>query len=500
MKTLSIKELMAKSGVAFGTSGARGLVEAMTDEVCMAYTTAFLQHVEESDQISATDRELFVAGDRRPSSPRIMRAVLQAASDRGYTVRSAGLVPSPALALFGMTRGMPAVMVTGSHIPDDRNGLKFTTKHGEITKTDEQGIAKQLVTLSSAVDARGMLVSPRELPETDVTAAKLYIQRYLDVFGPHALSGFKLGVYGHSAVGRELLVELYQSMGAEVVALGWSEQFIPVDTEAIRAEDELLAAQWAKEDSFSAILSTDGDSDRPLLSDERGRWLRGDVTGILTARFLGADAVALPVSCNTALEKSAWFKHVKRTRIGSPFVIAGLAELHARGARAVVGYEANGGFFTQTPLSIPDSNGEVIALPALPTRDPVIVHIAVLLLAKQHNCSVSDLERLLPQRITASGRDQNFSQARSQLVLSQLAQLTPNELSSTLGLGTVCEVDNTDGLRFSFATDEILHLRPSGNAPELRCYAEASQQQRALELVSYGLDLARRLAPSPLAT
>lgn len=495
MKTLSIKELMAQSGVAFGTSGARGLVTAMTDEVCLAYTTAFLKHVEESGQIAPADRELFVAGDRRPSSPRIMRAVAQAASDRGYTVRSAGLVPSPALALFGMRRGMPAVMVTGSHIPDDRNGLKFTTRHGEITKADEAGVAKQSVTLLSPVDEKGMLVSPRELPETDATAVELYIRRYVDAFGQNALSGHRLGVYGHSAVGRDLLVELYQALGAEVVSLGWSESFIPVDTEAIRPEDDVLAADWAQNDSFSALVSTDGDSDRPLLSDERGRWLRGDITGILTAHFLGADAVALPVSCNTALEKSSWFKHVKRTRIGSPFVIAGLTELNAAGAKAVVGYEANGGFFTQTSLSIRHSEGHMTTLPALPTRDPVIVHIAVLLLAKQHQCAVSELQRLLPQRITASGRDQNFSQARSLLVLSQLAELKQPELSVKLGLGPVISVDRTDGLRFTFETDEVLHLRPSGNAPELRCYAEADDAARAQTLVNYGLTLADALAP-----
>jgi phosphomannomutase len=38
---ISIQELMARSGVAFGTSGARGLATAMTDSVCYAYTKGF---------------------------------------------------------------------------------------------------------------------------------------------------------------------------------------------------------------------------------------------------------------------------------------------------------------------------------------------------------------------------------------------------------------------------------------------------------------------------
>jgi phosphomannomutase len=42
---LTVDAIMARSGVQFGTSGARGQVVAMTDQVCHAYTTGFLQHL-----------------------------------------------------------------------------------------------------------------------------------------------------------------------------------------------------------------------------------------------------------------------------------------------------------------------------------------------------------------------------------------------------------------------------------------------------------------------
>ena len=492
MQHIHIKELMLKSGVTFGTSGARGLVSGMTDLVCMAYTKAFLQHLEESS-LETAPRLLLIGGDRRPSSPRIMQAVGQAARHAGYTVKNAGLVPSPALALWGMQLGAATVMVTGSHIPDDRNGLKFTTKAGEITKADEEGIVRQVLTELPAVDQHGMLVSAEPLPAVDHSASELYVQRYVSAFGSQALCGVRLGVYGHSAVGRELLVRLYQELGADVVPLGFSDTFVPVDTEAIRPIDDQLAADWAKESKFDAILSTDGDSDRPLCSDEYGVWLRGDVTGVLTARFLGARAVALPISCNTALEKSGWFEHVERTRIGSPYVIAGLLALQERGATAVVGYEANGGFFTQTELLIPRGSEPSATLPPLPTRDAVLVHLSVILLAKQQSCSVSQLRALLPARFTESGRDQKFDAPRSASLLSLLRSMERSRLSDTLALGPVVSVDETDGLRLGFESDEILHFRASGNAPELRCYAEAGSSTRARQLVSWGLALARSM-------
>jgi phosphomannomutase len=52
---------------------------------------------------------------------------------------------------------------------------------------------------------------------------------------------------------------------------------------------------------------------------------------------------------------------------------------------------------------------------------------------------------------------------------------------------TAISQDTTDGLRITLADDSIIHLRPSGNAPELRCYTEASSPQQAQQLLSASL-------------
>jgi phosphomannomutase len=46
----------------------------------------------------------------------------------------------------------------------------------------------------------------------------------------------------------------------------------------------------------------------------------------------------------------------------------------------------------------------------------------------------------------------------------------------------VLNLNATDGLRATFANEEVIHLRPSGNAPELRCYTEAPSARRAAEI------------------
>jgi phosphomannomutase len=476
-RTISVSDLMVSSGVAFGTSGARGLVTAMTDEVCFAYTCAFLQHLEAIGQFER-GMHVAIAGDLRPSTPRIMTACAAAIRHNGGEVDYCGFVPSPAVAAYGFERGIPSMMVTGSHIPDDRNGIKFNRVDGEVLKPDELAMRAQDVALPDVFDGEGMLRQAQaSLPLIDVVTG--YTARYVDFFGPQALQGLTLGIYEHSAVGRDLLVTIVEALGAKGIRLGRSDTFIPVDTEAVRPEDQVLGREWAAKFGFDAILSTDGDSDRPLLADETGTWMRGDVLGILCARALGIEAVATPVSSNSALELSGKFREVRRTRIGSPYVIEAMNELVGSAATAC-GYEANGGFILGTAV---EADGRSLA--ALPTRDAVLPMLAVLVAARRKAVTLSTLQTELPARYTFSERIKNFPTSQSQALLVRLQEGDEGQVVARLSeifqmlAGEAVSFNDTDGLRITFRDDDIVHLRPSGNAPELRCYTESVTPERA---------------------
>jgi phosphomannomutase len=485
---------MEQSGVKFGTSGARGLASDMTDKICYIYVKGFLQYLETTGE-AVKGNQVAIAGDFRPSTDRIMAAVGKAVSDCGHIPVNCGKIPSPAVALKGLTDKIPAIMVTGSHIPAERNGIKFNKSAGEILKFDEEGIRNQRVHYDESLFSADGSLSPKFLlPAEDAGAKNAYIARYLDFFPEGALSGVRLGIYQHSAVGRDILIEIYKGLGAEVTALGRSENFIPVDTEAIRDEDAALAAEWCMDRSFFSLVSTDGDSDRPLISDENGLWLRGDVAGVLAAQYLQADSVSAPISCNTVVEKCGAFAEVRRTRIGSPYVIEAMNEAVRSGARMSVGYEANGGFLT---------NSEWIQagrrLRALPTRDAVILHLAILLSAKKRGIAISQLASSLPQRFTASDRIQNFSIERSQGIL---ARFTTGSLKTDCHaiekyFGEICghvdSINRTDGIRITFKNAEIVHLRPSGNAPEFRSYTEADNNKRATTLNALVMQILKKM-------
>lgn len=459
----------------FGTSGLRGLVEDLTPALVGAHVTAFLR-------VCPVGTGVFIGRDLRESSPRIAADVITAARAQGLDVTDCGAAPTPALALAAMSAGAAAIMVTGSHIPADRNGLKFYTPEGEITKDDEAAI---LAALDSTTPSPGSASASRPLRMAD--AGPAFVARYRNAFGAGALGGRRIGVWSHSAVGRDLLIETLTALGAEVTEIARSATFTPVDTEAIDPDTRHFLASAAATHGLDAIASTDGDGDRPLLADASGHVIPGDLLGQITAGVLGAQVVVTPVSSNTGVE-ALGFGRVIRTRIGSPYVIAGMdAALRADPDAKVVGYEANGGFLLGFDATLPAG-----PLPRLLTRDSHLPILAPLVAAGKGG--LAGLAAAQPPRFTAADRlvDVPVTAARDLVARLSDSGAAQSGFVEMLGTGPITGTDLTDGLRLTLGQGRIVHLRPSGNAPELRLYAEAESPDEARRLLKAGLGSLRR--------
>ena len=513
MESVSVSDILQSHGVKHGTSGLRGDAAALTDQLVYGYTVGFMQHLEETRQIPQMKTDVAVGGDLRDSTPRIMAAICSALEDIGANPINCGQVPSPALANFGLRNRIPTLMVTASHNPAEHNGVKGTTLAGEITKADEAGIVSQDVRLPARKFGAGEgLIRPRPLPEQDYECVAAYIRRCVNALPPDILRGLKVGFWAHSAVGRGLLPEIYRAMGAKVTVLGESPVQMQIDTEVISPLHLEEARRWVRSGGFDILVSADADSDRPIVFDEHGEWVRGDRLDIVVSRFIGADAVAFPVSCNTAADLCGWFK-TEPTRIGSTYVIDGMHKLRAQGYKTVAGYEANAGYLLETGVDIGRRFHELTAgrdsadvqsllraadgrgLEPLPTRDAAVVHLAMMVLSRLEGKSVSQLVAELPPRFTFSDRIHRPRDIANRIVDDLKGDPSHPYYTGIRGILTEpLDLSRTilmDGLRLFTGgpAGEIIHFRASGNADDFRCYAEAGSQLRAEEIVRQALGL-----------
>jgi phosphomannomutase len=482
---MNIVTEMAQASLKFGTSGLRGLVVELNGVPAFAYTRAFAEMLKEDGSAAAANNRVLVGRDLRESSPSIAQLCCAALQESGLIPLDCGALPTPALAYHGMRFGIPAIMVTGSHIPEDRNGLKFYRAQGEIDKKDEASILGWHAKLSIASVPESARAVKAATPNIDLIAA--YKERYHAFFGAEALAGLTVGVYQHSSVARDVMIEMLEALGARAVPLGRATSFIPVDTEALRDEDEVLARRWAGEQKLDAIVSTDGDADRPLISDARGSFLRGDLVGAITAKSLGADAIVTPVTSNSALEESGAFQKVLRTRVGSPYVIEGMMMQAAQsGVRAVVGFEANGGVLLGSDI---ERDGHRLA--ALPTRDAMLPILCALRQIMAEGKPLAEIGAAFSFKAAVSNRLKNVATEKSAAFVSRLQKDDGFRSELMAPLGGVAGINPSDGLRIMAKNGEVLHFRLSGNAPELRVYVEAATQERANDLLTWGLAVAQ---------
>jgi phosphomannomutase len=510
----------------FGTSGRRGRVVDLTQLEVYLNALAELEYLQ---SLSLTEGGIqkgdpfYFACDLRPSSSEfvsqeqgrgeIAQAIVTAITDAGMKAVNLGRIPTPALASYALTRSKGSIMVTGSHIPFDRNGYKTNSSRGELLKEQEAPINEQVRLVrkklyeqpwdQSRFDQRGMLKSGhQDLPEEHGEARAAYIERFTRFFAGSSLKGMRILVYQHSAVGRDLLVEILKQLNAEVVTGGRSETFVPIDTENIDAAQlaviQALADEAARSGPLDAVVSTDGDSDRPLVlgvDKETGRvhFFGGDLLGMVVAAYLQADAVVVPISCNDGIDRGPLAAVVEpKTRIGSPFVIAGMEAALTRGKKRVCGWEPNGGFLTGSPIS---RNGATLS--PLLTRDAGLPILGVLFAAEQCELSLIDLFQRLPKRFSRAALLKQFPRATALKIVGRFsppadAQAIKKDLSQfftpALGFAGIDRLDYTDGVRILFTNGEVAHVRPSGNADELRIYAVADTQSRADAMAAMGIE------------
>jgi phosphomannomutase/phosphoglucomutase len=282
-------------------------------------------------------RDVIVGGDVRPSTAALRRSLVEGLMTTGCHVVDIGTVPTPAFYYardyLGIERG---VMVTGSHNPPGDNGFKISLGGWPITEDEIAGLARR-IELGQFAQGAGTC-EQREV-----------IGSYERSVGDPFIPGDRLRVVVDAGNGcySEIAPRVLQAVGYEIVPLFCAPDGRfpnrspnPAIAENLRTLRRAVTASGA-----DAGVAYDGDGDRVVFVDERGRIVSSDQSIVLFARHLlqgGPGEVVYDIKCSSVVAdevRGAGGVPVME-KSGHAFIKTTLLE-----RQAVLGGEISGHFF-----------------------------------------------------------------------------------------------------------------------------------------------------------
>ena len=447
----------------FGTDGIRGTANS---DPMTAETALRLGQAAGILFVRGSHRHRVVVGkDTRLSGYMIEPALVAGFIAAGMDVTLVGPLPTPAIAM--LTRSLRAdlgVMISASHNPFEDNGIKLFGPDGfKLSDATEMEIEALM-----ASDLSGRLAAPRALGRAArlTDAAGRYIEGAKATFPRgQTLDGLKIVIDCANGAGYRVAPTVLWELGATVIPLGVSPDGFNINRGCGSTEPEQLCAEVVKHGADLG-LALDGDADRLLLSDERGRLIDGDQILALTARAwqqsgrLRGDAVAATVMSNLGLERylSGQGLGLRRTRVGDRYVVE---RMRADGLNL-------GG----------EQSGHIILSDFSTTGDGLVAALQVLATLVEQQRPASEVCRLfdpLPQ------------------LLQNVRFTGPSPLNHPVVVAAVAEAEA------ALAATGRLLLRASGTEPLIRVMAEGEDEaliKRIVEGLCAEITAVTRLQPA----
>lgn len=435
----------------FGTSGIRGVAdELFTSQFCFDIGRTFVEFLKQRKMLSP----IAVGMDPRVSSPRIKRELFKGLSTSGMELFDEGVTPIPSMNwLIKNTPAKAGIMITGSHIAPDSNGVKFYAHNEEISVEDEKLIEQIYANLPK-----------KEVPqnEPNVTietkARELYKDLLLSLINPH-LPKWKIAVDTANGAQSVLIPDLLLDLGQNVIKVNCDleEPFIARDTDSEdKAGLDKLKALVAKEKCDFGI-AYDGDGDRVVFIDENGKFIQGEYSCCLIAKRAKTDTIVTTIAASQVADHIG--KKIIRTRVGSPYVVGAMKKYHS-----LFGFEQNGG---------------AVSAEIQYSRDGGTTTVKVLNIFAEFKGTFSQLIATLPK----------FYMSRTKIDYPWKLQQTILDKAREHFKGI--KVDKTDGVKIWLDDKTWMLFRSSQNAPEFRVFAESTSQKASDKMLAEGLNFVR---------
>jgi len=490
----------------FGTSGIRGFVECSVkihdDEIhdnelimsrtfCTKATLAFLKvlsgapfneknnyNKKNIKKENIKSRKIAVGIDLRESSKTIKNHIFCTLIHEGYDPIDCGVIPTPALCYYTKQNNLlGAIMVTGSHISEDMNGLKFYNSQEEISKDDEKLIENEYDKMSDNavegvykniykhkyVNTTHKIVNEHEKAKnTYINLLKKYITN------ASSFKRLKIILDAEWSCQNEIFTDILNELNVKLVLLHSSDTFKAIDTEITSFSDNILRKSIIENDANCAI-SFDGDGDRPIIIDENAEVFSGDLIGSIMADILNVNPLVVPISASSIVETLG--KKVYRTKVGSPYVISKMKEIHSD-----FGFESNGGCIY----------GDVMH-----TRDSGITIVSILNKIANEKIRLSELKRRYAELFQYKTKFDFPSKKNNNLL---------EKIEKHYQINGRFKEDKTDGLKIYLDATTWLLFRPSSNAPEFRIFIESDNKEKLNVLVSKTNEIIEQMVSDMLKT
>ena len=305
----------------FGTDGVRGVANVFPMTADFAMRLGMAAGV----KVCLEKRRVAIAKDTRISGDMLEAGLIAGFTSLGVDVVRLGVVPTPAVTTLVSDLNVDmAVMITASHNPYQDNGIKLIAAEGakfsdEITAELENLVEKNEFSFDSNKIGR---------VSDDFTQAEKYKKIALAAAAPNALSGMKIVADCANGCFSEILPEILSKLGADVVALGCNPDGLNINRDCGSQHTEAMCAKVVEVGAALGV-AVDGDGDRIIICDEKGRRLDGDQIIAYLGHYFHANGrlknntVVATIVSNPALDRFLEERGVRcvRSNVGERYVI-----------------------------------------------------------------------------------------------------------------------------------------------------------------------------------
>jgi phosphoglucosamine mutase len=394
----------------FGTDGIRGRVgdNVINAEFMLKFGWAV------GSVLPKNKHNIVLIGRDTRVSGSVLEAALQAGlASAGVTVRTLGIIPTPAVAYLTQSmRAEAGIVISASHNPYYDNGIK-------IFDTQGRKFSDKLELQIEALMSQPMTMATSEelsvVKRLTYDAQGRYIEFCKGTF-PHqfSLDSMTLVIDAANGAGYQVAPTIFKELGANVIVTGCEPDGFNINRECGAMHTEALQ-HLVVEHKADLGIALDGDGDRLLLVDERGNLVDGDeILAILaheqsTGLRCRAGVVGTLMS-NLGLEQSLQNTSIDfvRSKVGDRYVLEALVEN---------GWTLGG-----------EASGHIIDLDYTTTGDGIVTALQVLRVMKMQKESLSQLKTVMTKRpqilenIRYEGDIDVINHPKVQTVVAQLTE------------------------------------------------------------------------------